>query len=51
MMTLGADLVCYILAVILFGFAGFGVSFGPEPKWTLGWQWLAFMVLVVSLIL
>lgn len=49
-MPLSIDMICYIVAVILFGFAGFSVSFGPEPRWTLGWQWLAFMVLTISLI-
>lgn len=50
-MIAGIDLFLYIAAVILFGFAGFGVSFGrAEPKWSLGWEWLAFMVLTISLI-
>lgn len=45
------DIICYIVAAILFGFAAFGVRFGrPEPGWGLAWEWAAFMVLVLSLI-
>jgi len=37
------DLVLYIVAVILFGLAGFNV-----PA-TVRWEWLAFAVLTVTL--
>lgn len=51
-MILSIDLVLYIVAAILFAFAGFGVSFGrAEPKWALGWEWLAFCALAISLII
>lgn len=43
-MTLGIDLVLYVIAAVLFGLAGFNVPAAVR------WQDLAFMVLTISLI-
>jgi hypothetical protein len=50
-MTPSFDIIMYILAFILFGFAAFDVHFGrPAPGWGLRWEWAAFCVLTLSLI-
>lgn len=43
-MVLSIDLVLYIIAAVLFGLAGFNVPARVR------WEWLAAMVLVISLI-
>lgn len=43
-MTVGIDLFFYIAAAILFGLAGFNVPAAVR------WEWLAFCVLVLSLV-
>lgn len=50
-MDLGIDIWLYVLAAILFGFAGFDVTFGKPQPWSLRWDALAWMVLVISLII
>lgn len=51
-MALSIDILLYLIAAILFGLAGFDVQVSSqgEKRTSIGWQWLAFMVLVVSLI-
>lgn len=39
------DMVLYIIAVVLFGLAGFNV------KAAVRWEWLAFCVLALSLVI
>jgi len=43
-MTLSIDLVLYVVAAVLFALAGFRVQAAVS------WEWLAFAVLVVTLI-
>lgn len=43
-MTLSMDLVLYLVSAVLFGLAGFNVPAAVR------WEWLAFCVLVISLI-